>query len=52
MREVVNELRFEYLIGFVPPALDGRTHDLSVRVRLPEATAVAARRFKAPAARK
>lgn len=51
MREVVNELRFEYLIGFVPPMLDGRTHDLSVRVRLPEATAVAARRFRAPAER-
>jgi len=27
---------------------DGRHHDLSVRVRLPGATAVAARRFKAP----
>jgi VWFA-related protein len=52
MREVVNELRLEYLIGFVPPVLDGRTHDLSVRVRLPEATAVAARRFTAPAAPK
>jgi VWFA-related protein len=48
MREVVKELRFEYLIGFVPPVQDGRHHDLSVRVRLPGATAVAARRFKAP----
>jgi VWFA-related protein len=51
MREVVNELRFEYLIGFVPPVLDGRNHDLSVRVRMPSATAVAPRRFRAPVAR-
>jgi VWFA-related protein len=51
MREVVDELRFEYLIGFVPPVLDGRNHDLSVRVRVQDATAVAPRRFMAPVAR-
>jgi VWFA-related protein len=48
MREVVQELRYEYLLGFAPPVLDGRVHDLSVRVNIKDATAVTSRRFRAP----
>jgi hypothetical protein len=31
--EIVRELRAEYLLGFVPAALDGRMHDVDVRTR-------------------
>ena len=47
MRQIVNELRHEYLIGFVPPVPDGREHSLSVRVRQGGMTVVAPRKFLA-----
>jgi hypothetical protein len=33
----LNELRTQYLIGFVPTELDGKTHSLEVTVRTPGA---------------
>jgi hypothetical protein len=32
MSRVVNELRYEYLLGFAPAVADERSHDLTVRV--------------------
>jgi hypothetical protein len=31
--EVIDELHSQYLLGFVPATLDGRTHTVEVRVR-------------------
>jgi Ca-activated chloride channel homolog len=44
---VVDELRLQYLLGFSPAALDGRTHTLEVRVRQPGLTARARKSYVA-----
>jgi VWFA-related protein len=51
---IVTELHHQYLIGFVPEALDGTPHSLTVRVNIPGATVrarkayIAAPRLPAP----
>jgi Ca-activated chloride channel family protein len=45
---VAEELRHQYLIGFTPASLDGRTHSLQVRVNKPGFRARAPLQFVAP----
>jgi hypothetical protein len=47
MARVVDELHHQYLLGFVPTKLDGRTHRLEVRVTNPRLTARARRSYVA-----
>ena len=44
---VVDELHRQYLIGFVPQKLDGKAHDLEVRVKGEGLTARARRSYVA-----
>lgn len=46
---VAYELHSQYVLGFVPPALDGKVHKLSVRVNQPGMTARARRSYLAAA---
>jgi VWFA-related protein len=45
---IVNELRGQYLLSFAPERLDGKVHDLRVRVARPDLTVKARRKFRAP----
>jgi Ca-activated chloride channel family protein len=47
MARVVEELRHQYVLGFVPARLDGRTHRLEVRMRQPGLVARARRSYVA-----
>jgi VWFA-related protein len=44
---VVEELRHQYLIGFSPASLDGKTHNLELRVAVPGCTARARKSYVA-----
>jgi len=44
---ILRELHAQYLIGFTPAALDGRTHAISVRVRRPGLTVTTRQRYLA-----
>jgi len=46
---VADELHRQYLLGFVPTALDGKTHVIEVRVHRPDLTARARRSYVAGA---
>jgi len=48
---VADELHRQYLLGFVPQKLDGKTHDLEVRVLREGMTARARRSYVAPKSR-
>jgi Ca-activated chloride channel homolog len=45
---VADELHRQYLIGFSAPALDGKTHDISVKIKKPGLTARARKAYVAP----
>lgn len=45
---IASELHHQYLLGFVPPRLDGKPHELDVRVRRPDLTLRARRSYVAP----
>ena len=47
---ITSELHHQYLLGFVPPKLDGKSHELEVRVRRPNLTIRARRSYLAPTA--
>jgi Ca-activated chloride channel family protein len=44
---LTSELRHQYLVGFTPSPLDGKVHDLEVRVKRPGLTVQAPRQFVA-----
>ena len=44
---VIEELRSQYLLGFAPAVLDGRTHNLNVRVTIPGMTVRSRRSYLA-----
>jgi len=46
-RRVADELHMQYLVGFSPAGLDGKTHRLEVRVKRPRMTARARRSYVA-----
>jgi Ca-activated chloride channel family protein len=48
MSQVAAELRQQYVIGFVPAVLDGKTHKLDVRVKRPGIELRARRSYVAP----
>lgn len=50
LSQVANELHHQYVLGFTPQVLDGKTHKLDVRVKRPNLTARARRSFVAPKA--
>jgi VWFA-related protein len=45
---VIDELHHQYALGFVPQKLDGKLHDLTVKVNKPGYTARARKRYLAP----
>jgi VWFA-related protein len=45
---IASELHHQYLLGFVPPKLDGKPHELEVRVRRKNMTVRARRSYQAP----
>lgn len=45
---VMQELHYQYILGFTPQRLDGRVHDLDVRVNKPEHTVRARQTYLAP----
>ena len=45
---VVDELHHQYALGFVPQKLDGKLHDLTVKVNKPGYAARARKRYLAP----
>jgi len=45
---VIDELHHQYAIGFAPQKLDGKLHDLTVKVNKPGYTARARKRYLAP----
>lgn len=45
---VMDELHHQYALGFVPQKLDGKLHDLTVKVNKPGYTARARKRYLAP----
>jgi Ca-activated chloride channel family protein len=47
---VMQELHYQYVLGFVPERLDGALHDLVVRVKKPGVTVRARRSYRAPTA--
>jgi hypothetical protein len=50
-QRVVDELHHQYVLGFTPVALDGRTHTLQVRVPQPGMTSRARKSYVAGAGR-
>jgi len=44
---VADELHHQYALGFTPQKLDGKMHDLTVRVSHPDLTARARKRYLA-----
>ena len=49
--KVIEELHHQYLLGFVPTVLDGKIHDLEVRMKSPGLTARARRHYTASSGR-
>ena len=45
---VMQELHYQYVLGFTPTRLDGRLHDLRVRVNRPGVTVRARQNYRAP----
>jgi len=45
---VIDELHHQYALGFVPQKLDGKLHDLTVKVNKPGYAARARKRYLAP----
>jgi VWFA-related protein len=45
---VIDELHHQYALGFAPPKLDGKLHDLTVKVNKPGYTVRARKRYLAP----
>ena len=50
-KRVAEELHHQYLLGFAPMALDGKTHRIDVRVRNPEMAVRARKTYVAAAER-
>jgi Ca-activated chloride channel family protein len=48
---VADELRRQYLLGFAPPQLDGKMHDIAVKVKKPDMEARARKQYLAPEAK-
>jgi Ca-activated chloride channel family protein len=48
---VADELRRQYLLGFAPPQLDGKMHDIEVKVKKPDMEARARKQYLAPTAK-
>ncbi len=48
---IAEELRHQYLIGFVPRILDGKTHRIEVRLNRPDATVRARSQYVTPSVR-
>jgi hypothetical protein len=46
---VARELRHQYMLGFTPPALDGKEHRLEVRMTKPGLSVRARRSYRAAA---
>jgi hypothetical protein len=46
-RRVANELHHQYALGFTPSALDGKMHDLQVKIADPGAIVRARKRYLA-----
>ena len=46
--KVLDELHQQYLIGFVPPATDGKDHKIEIRMKKPDLTARARKSYRAP----
>ena len=46
---IADELHRQYILAFSPPALDGKVHELDVRVKVPGMTARARRSYLAAA---
>jgi Ca-activated chloride channel homolog len=46
--QVLQELHFQYVLGFTPPVNDGRLHSIEVRVRRPDLTVRARQGYLAP----
>ncbi len=49
---VVDELHSQYLLGFSPPARDGKSHKIEVRLKVKDLDARARRNYQAPSAPK
>jgi Ca-activated chloride channel family protein len=47
MTQIVKEMHFQYVLGFTPLALDGRMHDLDVRVSRDDLTVRARKAYRA-----
>ena len=45
--QVMHELHYQYVLGFVPERADGRIHDLRVRVNRPGLTIRARQSYRA-----
>jgi Ca-activated chloride channel family protein len=50
LTQISNELHQQYVLGFTPQVLDGKSHKLEVRVRRPNLTAQSRRSYVAPRA--
>jgi Ca-activated chloride channel family protein len=46
--QVMQELHYQYVLGFAPPVSDGRVHEIQVRVRRPGLTVRARQAYLAP----
>jgi hypothetical protein len=44
---VIEELRHQYLLGFVPTSLDGKVHRLEVRTTMPGLTVRTRKNYRA-----
>jgi hypothetical protein len=47
---VMQELHYQYVLGFIPEGLDGAIHDLRIRVTRPGVTIRARQSYRAPKA--
>ena len=45
---VIDELHHQYALGFAPQKLDGKMHDLTVKIKKPGYTVRARKRYLAP----
>jgi len=46
----MQELHYQYVLGFTPPVQDGRLHEIQVRVRRPDLIVRARQGYLAPTA--
>ena len=46
--QLMQELHYQYVLGFAPPVLDGRVHEIQVRVRRPNVIVRARQGYLAP----